>query len=165
MSLLQLSVCKVWFSEAAYRDLVVEAKNKLPLETGGVFIGYKSSENEIVITKIIGPGPSAVHESERFVPDQIYQEEELEKHFYSSKNTEVYLGDWHTHPSGRSYLSKLDFKTLKRIARYKESRLNHPLMGILNAEENEFKIWQYMPLSFPTSIFKSKIRRCELIFY
>lgn len=157
--------CLVWFKKTSFEQLIKEGESKYPLETGGLFVGYQLSNDEVVVTRVIGPGPLASHKSDRFIPDQKYHEAELLKHFYKSDHLEVYLGDWHTHPNLKAYLSNLDLKTLKRIARFKNSQLDYPLMGILGGEPYEFKIWQYISPKFPFFNFKVLVRECLVKFY
>lgn len=167
MSLLQLKPCTVWIDNIAFLELKYEAVRKLPKETGGIFAGYIVSNDEYVITRVIGPGINAIHELERFIPDQAYHENELEKHFYGTKTTEYYLGDWHTHPDSIPYLSKMDLKTLKMISNHKVSQLPKPLMGILGIKKGEltFKIWQlYRSEKLIYNLFR-RTRECELKFY
>lgn len=155
----------IWFKQSAFQSLVKEAKKKYPLETGGVLIGYFVSKNKIVITEVLGPGKLAEHEKDRFEPDQNFHEIELEKHFFNTNHKEVYLGDWHTHPNFKPYLSKIDLKTLRRIAKYKPSQLSHPLMAVLGTSNMDFKIWQYVSSTSFFWNYKVNVRECLVRFY
>jgi integrative and conjugative element protein (TIGR02256 family) len=92
-----------------------------------MLIGYRAGVN-YVITELIGPGPSATHGKDRFVPDAAWQFERLEDEFAASRGVHRYLGDWHTHPEGPAALSLLDRRTLARIARGSATGEPHPLM-------------------------------------
>ncbi len=107
------------------------AENHHPYETGGMLIGYEADNGEAVVSHLIGPGPGARHTRFGFVPDSEYQQAELEAHFHATKGKETYLGDWHTHPHSNSNLSRVDKKTLARIAKTSTSGTRHPLMAIL----------------------------------
>ena len=97
-----------------------------------MLIGSWIDPERVRITGQIGPGPKALHELTSFVPDYDYQEREIAKRFRSTDGRETYLGDWHTHPGGASYLSKRDCATLSRIADYDEARAPEPLMLLLS---------------------------------
>jgi integrative and conjugative element protein (TIGR02256 family) len=103
-----------------------------PAETGGVLLGYWVEEGgEPVVTHAIGPGPEAVHERTRFIPDDEYQYAEIARLYRESGRRLSYLGDWHTHPGGAAYLSRNDRATLRRIASYAAARAPRPVMLIL----------------------------------
>ncbi len=155
----------VWFKKEAFDLLYNEAMEGYPLETGGVFIGYHTSKIESVVTHVIGPGPDALHLTDSFIPDQTFHEEELSNHFHNTNGMEVYLGDWHTHPKDDVYLSRLDKKTLKKIAKFKDSRLENPFMGVFGSENEEFKIWKYIPSKISFLDFKISVQECLVKFY
>ena len=109
---------------------LAEAEAKKPLETGGVFLGLYAGQ-DVWIQHIIGPGPAAVHEPARYVPDHEYQEQEISRLYKQSDRRFTYLGDWHSHPSGPEALSPTDIATLKSIARYVQARQPRPIMMII----------------------------------
>lgn len=121
---------QLWISETAFRDMVEEANRAYPMETGGVLVGYFAESEEPVVFAAIGPGPNAVHLQNRFMPDHSWQCEQLEDLFQKSSGAWVYLGDWHTHPDGSPKMSRLDQRTLRSIAQYKQAENPRPLMLI-----------------------------------
>lgn len=139
-----------WIRQIAFENLIKEAQNKYPLETGGIFIGHQANHGkDLVVTDIIGPGPNALHKPCGYLPDVIFQEKEIAKLYGASKQLHTYLGDWHTHPQGKALLSSKDKKVLQRIAKYKDARIAHPIMGILSImEEAEFLVWRYVEKKF-----------------
>lgn len=116
---------------------------KSPLETGGMLLGYVSDSGEVVVTEIIGPGPNAIHGRFRFLPDADYQQEKLTAHHIQTNGVESYLGDWHTHPRGEPLPSRLDKKTLAKIADTPSSGIEKPVMAILGCREKEWQIKAY----------------------
>lgn len=128
----------------AWGRMKEEATAKAPYETGGILFGYWIRPRvEVAVTKVIGPGPKAVHERSLFRPDAEYQEGELERLFYEFKCSQTYLGDWHTHPGGVPRLSSLDLRTLRKIAWHKPARAPRPLMGVMSGDpEWELDLWQ-----------------------
>lgn len=121
---------QLWISDKAFRNMVEEANRAYPMETGGVLVGYFAESGELVVFANIGPGPNAVHLKNRFMPDHTWQCEQLEGLFQKSSGTWVYLGDWHTHPDSSPKMSRLDQRTLRSIAKYKQAENPQPLMLI-----------------------------------
>ena len=109
-----------------------EAGRALPDETGGVLLGWVSVDDRIV-THVVGPGPAAHHDPDRFEPDYPWQENQIARLYESSGRKLAYLGDWHTHPGGSAAPSATDTRTLRKIADYPEARCPDPLMIILTA--------------------------------
>lgn len=109
----------------------VESDLWCPKETGGALMGYWSDQN-VVITDIIGPGPDAVHKRYSFTPDDHWHAKEIARIYRESGRITTYLGDWHSHPFGTPGLSINDLITLFRLARYKPARTPRPIMGILH---------------------------------
>src|SRR5690606_23819364 len=135
----------VWIREQALDTLLQEHACYDPLETGGILIGYWGAADEALITAVVGPGPNAVHAEDSFVPDHAYHELQVAELYDISGRTEVYLGDWHSHPGSSAYLSYRDRKTLRRIAAEPEARAPRPLMAILGQNPYELKIWRFHP--------------------
>ena len=73
-----------WLSAGQHATCTRESNCKLPLESGGVFMGYWHDLSEVVITKLIGPGPKARHGHHYFEPDQDWQLSEIEIHYEQS---------------------------------------------------------------------------------
>lgn len=122
----------LWLSEPVYRSMADEAQRHVPNETGGVLLGYWSErEGEPVVTHCLGPGPDAVHQRSRFVPDHHFHVVEIARLYRTSGRRMEYLGDWHTHPGNRAYLSDLDLQTLKCIAVAPKARAPRPVMAVL----------------------------------
>lgn len=112
-----------------------------PLETGGILMGYWDGDNGLV-TRIVGPGPNATHRERSFVPDYAYHSEKAAEVYEGSWRTETYLGDWHTHPGSRAYLSAEDRATTRRIASDTDARAGEPLMMIVGFVPLEIKAWR-----------------------
>jgi len=131
----------IWLKESVFSAMLNETGMKLPLETGGIIMGYWGSANEVVITKAIGPGPGARHKRYSFEPDYKYQLEKVTEVYNRSGYTETYLGDWHVHPGASAYLSGTDIQTIHRIANYKKARQPNPIMMILGTAPFGLKAW------------------------
>lgn len=134
------STDRLWVPEAALNQMRDLAATAYPHETGGMLLGYHSSDGDVVVTAIIGPGPRARHSRLRFAPDHPYQQELLEQHFTRTEGRETYLGDWHTHPDGACALSSLDKRVLTRIARSPQSGTTRPTMVVLAGAKSEWRL-------------------------
>lgn len=120
-----------WVASSVLVAINKLAVEKFPLETGGLLMGYIAANGDYVISNVIGPGPNAMHLEQSFIPDNEYQQANLEDIFLSSKGKVTYLGDWHTHPNGVPILSRTDKETLRQIALTSTSRIAHPLMLVM----------------------------------
>lgn len=119
-----------WIPQNLQQEMEDLARLWYPLEVGGVIAGYWNN-NAAVLTSCIGPGNNAKHDACAFLPDHAFHEREIARLYAASSGTEVYLGDWHTHPSGASRLSSLDKRTLRAIGDAPEARCSAPLMVLL----------------------------------
>ena len=142
--------------------MVIEAVRAFPGETGGILLGYWAvPDREVVITTKIGPGPKALHEPRRFVPDADYQEAELARRYALDRARFTYLGDWHSHPLGTRRLSRLDRRTLRQIASYADARAPNPLMAILTPGA-ESMTWEIAVWHFRSRQARIGTRRAEI---
>ncbi len=131
----------IWISPGIIRQCVDEADLHYPMETGGVFMGYWSDSRTAVVTKLIGPGPLALHETHNFEPDQDWQIEEIARHYKYSGRRETYLGDWHTHPDITvAKLSGTDKRVLRKIINTPEARTPNPIMALLCGKPDKWDI-------------------------
>jgi integrative and conjugative element protein (TIGR02256 family) len=128
--------------------MLQEAERMSPLETGGVLMGYWGRDvSQVVVTAVIGPGSSARHKRLSFDPDTEYQERRIAQRYLEWGGTEMYLGDWHTHPWPGVHpgLSRVDRETLTRVARYAEARVPQPIMAVLSKTKDDgwsVVVWQ-----------------------
>lgn len=131
----------VWIEKNIITTIQNEIRMHFPKETGGILMGYwGNEEREIVINSIVGSGPNAVHEYNKFVPDHECQLDRIAEIYNESGRVNTYLGDWHIHPYGNANLSKVDKKTLKYISQCTSARATKPIMLILGGDLDEFKI-------------------------
>lgn len=126
-------VTAVWLGRRVLKYMEAEATRKLPNETGGVLIGY-TVDGAAVLQHAVGPGPAAIHERSRFVPDYEFHTREVAKYYEASGQQCEYLGDWHSHPSGLPTLSRQDLRTMRGIASSRAARCPRPLMLIVSSE-------------------------------
>lgn len=133
-----------WLPTSCLTYMAREGRCRVPNETGGVLMGYWSSEKSVVITHVIGPGPHARHSRYSFLPDAEYHDKEINRIYQESGRISTYLGDWHTHPHGGNGTSQRDRKTLSNIACAGEARAPRPIMAILSIwHDNALAIWYW----------------------
>jgi integrative and conjugative element protein (TIGR02256 family) len=151
---------KAWIPREVSKLLVKEAEHAFPNETGGVVMGYWSTDySEVVITHAVDAGPLALHYPKSFIPDVNYQEIEIARIYEHSNRVSTYLGDWHTHPKGSSFLSYRDKRTLRRIANHRDARCPVPLMIVLGGGEDDWfmSVWKFRRENRVRQIFGLKV--------
>ena len=133
-----------WLKCSVLKTMSEQAKLFQPYETGGCLLGYWTKPlEEVVICKIIGPGPNAKHSKMKFVPDYEWQTSKIATIYTESGCYDSYLGDWQSHPNHSSAnIIWKDRRTLRKIASYPPARMSHPLMAIIARGESwDLKIW------------------------
>lgn len=147
MSKMYETIGTAWVNQAVCSAMAAEADEVFPKETGGILVGYWDSFcKDVVVTNVIGPGPQAVHENSRFVPDADYQNKELACLYRESGRLLSYLGDWHSHPNAGPHLSRIDRRALRTIANAPQARAPIPLMAILaKGSPWSLTVWRALP--------------------
>jgi integrative and conjugative element protein (TIGR02256 family) len=153
-----------WISQTSLEVMIDEACRASPNETGGILLGYwDTSGDQVVITEVTQPGPRAHHDIAGFVPDDDFQEREIERVYAESGRRHVYLGDWHTHPNGTGLLSWKDKKTLRAIASYAPARAITPLMAVLAGGPSwKLHLWTFLSRDSKRLKFFSRITALHL---
>jgi len=121
---------RCWFDRGALNELLEEAKRYRLRETGGALFGWHD-DHEVVVSRILGPGPNARHGLSHFEPDHKWQGTEGRRIYNESNRSVAYVGDWHTHPRGAARPSAQDKKTMASIAKDRDFRTPHPLSLIV----------------------------------
>lgn len=134
------SIC--WLPQRLQDDMTSLASSWRPLEVGGVIAGYWNG-NSVVITECVGPGAEATHLPATFVPDYQFHAREIERIYAASNGRDVYLGDWHSHPSGPAALSALDKRTLRSIAKDQGAQCPRPVMLLLAEDKVAWSLYAF----------------------
>jgi integrative and conjugative element protein (TIGR02256 family) len=138
----RVAAIEAWIASALISRMREEAESLSPLETGGILMGYWVGRGTAVITALVDAGPLACHREATFEPDYDYQEQRVTEIYLGSGGTVTYLGDWHSHPGGTTWLSRKDRRLLAGMARDEESRTPQPLMGVLGEQSSwELRLW------------------------
>lgn len=133
-----------WMPSTIWAMLTAEAADRYPLETGGVLIGYWADPRTVVITDSVGSGPASVHGSYSYEHDHVWEASQIAVHYERSARTQIYIGDWHTHPNARSgALSSTDRRSLRRVLGAREARMSSALMLVLFGDPKQWSadIW------------------------
>lgn len=97
------------FANSAAAAISVEARQSADgNETGGILLGYDTGDRLHVVTAG-GPGPAAQRSPHRFLRD-LEHARALADQAYDHDGS-VWIGEWHTHPTGPARPSPLDLKT------------------------------------------------------
>lgn len=151
---------KIWIKKDIIYEIFSSGNSWSPKETGGVLMGYMTSDH-YVVTNLIGPGPNAVHSLFSFEPDQEFHKQEIADLYEQSRQRTTYLGDWHTHPNSYPYLSSMDKKTAQKIASYSVARLSNPIMLVAAPPTFDYKAWIYKKGYLKENLFEE----AEIILY
>ncbi|MBT9151089.1 MAG: hypothetical protein DDT40_01273 [candidate division WS2 bacterium] len=97
----------VIFSNKAFLGILVETKERIRTETGGIFLGHRSGDTWYVIESI-DPGPNSTFSPTYFEYDQPYVTHLANKvaRLYNKKLQLV--GLWHRHPGSMDTFSQTD---------------------------------------------------------
>ena len=125
----------VHLSEPAAERIYREATAHLPLETGGLLVGYEC-DAVAVITDVIGAGPSGRHGPGFFLRDGTYSQTELERIYSDSGGRLNYWGEWHSHPRPFPLPSSVDWGSMKEISTSQAHGLATPLLIICERQRN-----------------------------
>lgn len=153
-----IEIC--WMPRGVQHELRMLAKEWEPMEVGGVLAGYWA-DRAAVVTDFVGAGERAQHHRYTFMPDHEYHEAEIERLYRASNGVTIYLGDWHTHPSGFACLSSLDRRTLRSVAKAPEARCPNPLMVLLSGSGDRWGV-KVFSLDAARSILPRKVVPVEL---
>jgi integrative and conjugative element protein (TIGR02256 family) len=139
----RLAPARVTLAAALREQMLTEAKQHAPRETGGVLLGVRdTAESHVRVTELVGAGPSAKRERFRFVPDGPWQRRQIAGRYLASGRTLEYIGDWHSHPHGNGP-SRLDRATARKIARTASARCAHPIFVIAACIDGSWELRAY----------------------
>lgn len=77
-------------------------------ETGGIVLGH-DRDGELLVTFVGGPGPAALRTSNRFKRDLAHAQALADEAY--DRDGSVWIGEWHTHPTGPAAPSTVDLNT------------------------------------------------------
>jgi integrative and conjugative element protein (TIGR02256 family) len=141
MRLRRLTSGTLWLPEHLRDALVLQGVDNAPYETGGILLGYELvDELAVVVTDLVGPGPTASYSRGEFVPDGLWQEHQVARIYERSGRRTTYLGDWHSHPDGSPTPSRRDHRTARAIGRHAPARMPRPVMLIAASGDEKWLV-------------------------
>ncbi len=117
-------------SDKAYRSILDECLASPKTETGGILVGKKIGDQQIVVPFALGPGLKARKSSIRYSPDVEWQQFYLDKLF--NRYGVNYLGSYHRHPGSNCLPSAHDFKAACQIVTDPEWNIGEAIFPIIN---------------------------------
>ena len=61
----------LWLCDRALEVIKKEANNWFPLETGGLLLGYRADNGDVVVKSASVAGPESIHRKKSFTPDEL----------------------------------------------------------------------------------------------
>jgi integrative and conjugative element protein (TIGR02256 family) len=123
----------------AHETIASETAKHLPLETGGILLGYREGRNIVVTHALVVDGHGSA--SNNYVRDDIRANELLDE-FLSGRagdDPTGYIGEWHSHPAP-SGPSPTDLAAMRATAKGVDGPIalvvhalgrNHPFVGLI----------------------------------
>ncbi|MCC6266812.1 MAG: SAVED domain-containing protein [Dehalococcoidia bacterium] len=107
---------RVMIDSRAREAMIRAAAQALPVETGGILLGYRSGKEIVVTDLLVVPNPSAT--PQRYTRDDVRANELLIEWFAGHPEDPLtgYVGEWHSH-TGIGPASGLDLKSAAATAR------------------------------------------------
>jgi integrative and conjugative element protein (TIGR02256 family) len=105
----------ICLTAAARRTIEREARRSADgRETGGILLGHDADDGEPLRVTVAGePGPAARRSALRFLRDLEHAKCLADEAY--DRDASVWVGEWHTHPTGPSRPSRRDLRTYQRL--------------------------------------------------
>ena len=132
---------RIVVSADAYAFARRNADEHVPNETGGVVIGHAHGST-LVVTRLTGPGPNALHRPDWFVRDGTYAQAMLDAAVAETDGRDNYLGEWHSHPIPQGP-SPQDWASMHRISLNGDYDAPHPLLILLRRYRRDWRLEGY----------------------
>jgi hypothetical protein len=130
---------KVYFTELAYLQLLVEVKKYCRVETGAILVGQIIG-NDYYVFESLDSGINCRRSPSIFYRDNPYSEHLVD--VVRAKYTKAYaIGFWHRHPGNFNQFSYDDLEANIDMARVLESNI---ISGLVNMYDNQVRLrfWQ-----------------------
>lgn len=121
---------RVLFEPTAWQEIDVSCEASRNLETGGILIGYYSSDQTTAtITRVSGPPTDSRRGRTWFRRGVAGLKDLLERH-WNANYRQHYVGEWHFHPAVVVEPSNTDFEEMVQISTSPCYQCREPLMVI-----------------------------------
>lgn len=115
---------RVRLAQAALRKAARLARQRAPLETGGMLLGAVV-DGEAHVLAVTGPGRRARRGRVAYEADREHDNRLLRRVYPRLR----YLGDWHTHPGGPAALSRVDVASVRESLSTSRPEVLHMLLA------------------------------------
>ncbi len=138
-------------TDKAYRSILDECLAAPKTETGGILVGKKIGEHQIVVPFALGSGVKTLKTRLRFSPDVAWQQVYLEKLF--NRYGVNYMGSYHRHPGNNCLPSFVDLEAARHIVTDPDWNVTGAVFPIINLQGNIIKLSAYH-LSRDSKVFR-----------
>ncbi|NQY08208.1 MAG: Mov34/MPN/PAD-1 family protein, partial [Flavobacteriales bacterium] len=115
-----------------------------PKEFGGIFLGQSSKKGQrIVISEMVVP-VEFDSKTDRFTRYPSSLNKKIAEVYKSSEGRINYVGEWHTHPNGKTDYSKKDLKTMNEISLDSDVKTKKPLLLIVGVTKRIYQSSMYV---------------------
>lgn len=142
-------ICGVGLPERLYlpaeirSEMVKQAREHAPNETGGILIGRRRGE-VVEVLAISDAGPKAVSRPARFERDGEYCQRYLERTVAELGEGIDYVGEWHSHPGSSATPSTRDTASFTEIAEDPDYLTTAPVLVIVAPTKSEDRVdWSF----------------------
>lgn len=129
--------------EQALLDSMIESgRQHCPMEFGGVLVGYYSNDKRVAIaTDFILPQRFQSSPTSFLRGDEGLKE--ILKSYFEKTPSQIYLGEWHTHPDSLPIPSSADINSMNEIYSSKDVNINLPLLIIIGLNRSGYQLGIY----------------------
>lgn len=132
-----LNEWQICISEALLEDISSRRDKRLPNETGGVLVGHCDSLRNILYVVDIIPSPNdSIESPNSYIRGCDELPEKMTKISKLTHNNLYYIGEWHSHPSSNTAMSKCDNELLDVITDECNAECRLGCMIIVGADKN-----------------------------
>lgn len=133
-----MTLSNILIAQQAVESIVSEIVLFPDIETGGVLAGRYSSKN-IIIENASGGGPNADRSLLEFVNDKLFMDKFLEDEYLKSEGSNIYLGEWHSHPQVYPKPSYQDYQSFyERTVEWNYGQVVFFIVGFIGLNYNNF---------------------------
>jgi integrative and conjugative element protein (TIGR02256 family) len=112
-------------------------------ETGGILLGHGVGPTTLKLTRASPPGPRALHRPFAFSRDTRFLQRYLDDIHDRTAGNEDYVGEWHVHPALDAPPSRIDRRSLWRIAGRSNYATDNPVLMIVEELPPERRLRVY----------------------
>lgn len=119
---------QIELSKEAYETITSETAKQLPMETGGILLGYREDVNMVVTHALVVGGENATHT--RYIRNDVRANSILAEFLAERAEDDPtgYIGEWHSHPAPQGP-SQIDLGALRETAKTS----NGPIALVIHA--------------------------------